>query len=90
MYKKIIISGKVQNVGFREFLRREASKIGGLVGYVKNLKDGRVEVLVSGEPAKLKEFEKICRKGPLLASIKEISIDDVEYDEEYDSFVIRY
>ena len=48
-YKKILILGRVQGVGFRDFLRREVSLIGGLVGYAKNLKDGNVEIVVSGE-----------------------------------------
>jgi acylphosphatase len=88
-YKKIVITGRVQGVGFREFLRREVAAIGGLVGYAKNLKDGNLEVIVSGEDEKIKKLAERCKKGPLLASIKNVSVEDFELDDEFDSFIIR-
>lgn len=89
-YKKITVAGKVQNVGFREFLRKEASRLGGILGYAKNLKNGNLEILVSGEEEKIRQFEKICRKGPLLASIREVNVEEVDSDDEFDAFVIKY
>lgn len=88
-YKRILVIGKVQGVGFRDFLRREVSVIGGLVGYAKNLKDGNVEVVVSGEEEKIKKLAEKCKKGPLLSAVKDVSISDLELDDDYDSFVIR-
>ena len=89
-YKKFIITGKVQNVGFREFLRKEASRLGGIAGYAKNLKNGNLEVLVAGDAEKIKTFEKACGRGPLLAQIKEVAAEEVDSDEEFDNFVIKY
>ena len=89
-YKKITVSGKVQGVGFREFLRKEASKIGSIIGYAKNLKNGSLEIIFAGEPEKTRQFEKKCRSGPLLASIKEVSEEEVDSEDEFDCFVIRY
>ena len=88
-YKKILITGRVQGVGFREFLRREVAAIGGLFGYAKNLRDGNLEVVVLGEDEKIKKLAERCKKGPLLASIKNVSVEDVELDDEFDSFIIR-
>jgi acylphosphatase len=88
-YKHIIISGRVQGVGFREFLRRETSMIGGLSGYAKNLKDGNLEIFVKGDEEKIKKLIEKCKKGPLLSSIKDIKIEDVELEDDYDSFILR-
>jgi len=88
-YKRIIISGRVQGVGFREFLIKEASIIGGLVGYAKNLKNGNIEVIVSGTDDKIKKFVERCKRGPLLAAVKSVDVEDVDIDETYDSFFVR-
>ncbi|MBE0398960.1 ATP-grasp fold amidoligase family protein [Halomonas sp. AOP12-C2-37] len=55
MTKKIFVSGKVQGVGFRKYLKSEASKLN-VSGWVRNLDDGRVEVLVSGNEESLASF----------------------------------
>jgi len=88
-YKQILITGKVQEVGFREFLIKESSIIGGLAGYAKNLKDGSIEVVASGADEKIKKLIERCKKGPFLASVKSVDVQDVEMDENYDSFVVR-
>ncbi len=88
-YKRILVSGRVQGVGFREFLRREVAAIGGLVGYAKNLRNGNLEVVVSGDEEKINKLAEKCKKGPLLAAIKGVSVEDVELDDEFDSFIIR-
>ncbi len=87
--KEILISGKVQGVGFREFIRREVGKIGGLVGYAKNLKNGDLKLLISGEEEKIKKLVEQCKKGPLLAYVKDISINDTETEEEFNSFFVK-
>jgi len=89
-YKKIIVSGNVQGVGFREFLRKEASRLGGLRGYAKNLKSGDLEIMLAGDNEKVNLFMKICRRGPLLASVKEVHEEEVDSEDDFDSFVIKY
>ena len=88
-YKKIIISGKVQGVGFREFLRREIIGMGNLVGYVKNLNSGDVVIVINGDETKIKKIADKCKNGPLLASVKNVSIQDIELEEEFESFIIK-
>ncbi|MGE4105784.1 MAG: acylphosphatase [Bacteriovoracia bacterium] len=61
---QIYISGRVQGVGFRAFTRRQAERYPSLRGYVRNLSDGRVEVLVSGLAADLEALVRACRQGP--------------------------
>ena len=88
-YKQIIISGRVQGVGFREFLRREVSALGGLVGYAKNLRDGNIEIVVSGDEEKIKKLVEKCKKGPLLAAVNDVRVQEIDMDDEYDSFIVR-
>jgi len=87
--KEITISGKVQGVGFREFIRREVGKLGGLAGYAKNLKSGDVKVVISGEDKKIKTLVEKCKKGPLLAYVKNISVENIETEEDFDSFFVK-
>ena len=70
---KITIIGKVQNVGFRNFAKRKADEYK-IKGYVKNSIDGNVEIIAAGDEFKLEKFIRECRRGPLLASIKEVNV----------------
>jgi acylphosphatase len=61
--RRLLISGRVQGVGFRDFVRRTATALG-LSGWVRNLRDGRVEALVEGEEASVATLLERCRCGP--------------------------
>lgn len=89
MIKHVIISGRVQGVGFRHFTNRNAKALG-LKGWVRNLPDGKVEAIFEGEePAVLKMLE-LCKKGPVgsyVADLKEIPFKE---DAQFNSFVVKY
>jgi acylphosphatase len=73
-----IVSGKVQAVGFREFVRHEAATRG-LTGYVRNGDDGRtVEVVAEGDDRPLEELLARLREGPRFARVDNV---DVTYSE---------
>jgi acylphosphatase len=61
--KRFIVSGRVQGVGFRYFVVREAEALG-LAGWVRNLPDGRVEVLASGDGGPVDTLEGRLWQGP--------------------------
>ena len=61
--KLFIVSGRVQGVGFRWFVVREAKALG-LAGWVRNLPDGRVEALASGESGPVDTLEGRLWQGP--------------------------
>ena len=63
MVLHFLIQGRVQGVGFRWFVQREAAELG-LHGWVRNTEDGDVEVLASGEPADLDELRSSLKRGP--------------------------
>ena len=76
MYRHYLVSGRVQGVGFRAFTARKGDAIG-LKGRVRNLRDGRVEIVASGAPEKIREFEAAIAKGPMLAKVEDLEIADI-------------
>ena len=70
----LFISGIVQGVGYRYFAIRKASNYG-LKGFVKNLIDGRVEVVAEGERGLIEEFIKDLRHGPISAHVTDVRIE---------------
>jgi acylphosphatase len=83
------ISGRVQGVFFRWSTKKLAKKIE-INGYVKNLQDGRVEVVAEGEEEKLKELIKFLQKGPKHARVHEVDVSWENYKDEYSSFQIAH
>ena len=75
--KRLLISGRVQGVGYREWMVAAARALG-VSGWVRNLADGRVEALVAGDAAAVEELLRLCRRGPRQA---EVSAIDEEFAE---------
>ena len=84
----LIVSGRVQGVGFRWFTEREAVKRD-IRGFVRNLEDGRVEILAQAEPAKLEEFCERIRRGPSGSRVDLVETNTVAVDPGLSSFRIR-
>jgi acylphosphatase len=74
--RRLVMSGVVQGVGFRFFLAQEARKAG-LVGYVRNLDDGRVEAVLQGPRPAVAKIEAWCHHGPELARVQSVETTDV-------------
>lgn len=85
----IIISGLVQGVCYRWFAQKEAGILG-LTGYVKNLYDGRVEVVVEGEVGLIEEYLRELKTGPINADVRNINVEWQDYIGEFSGFSIRY
>jgi acylphosphatase len=75
--RRVIVSGRVQGVGFRISCYRRATRLG-LAGTVRNLPDGRVEVVAEGEREAVNELVAWCRRGPPAAWVAEASVTDEE------------
>lgn len=69
--KRLVIGGKVQGVGFRFWLRAEASRLG-VAGWVRNRKNGAVEALLYGPIDAVEELARLCRRGPRGAEVSSI------------------
>lgn len=83
------VSGRVQGVFYRASLVDEAMRLG-LRGYVRNLRDGRVEYLVVGDEAAVAKLIHWSRKGPALAKVTDLVTEDYEGEETYSDFRISY
>jgi acylphosphatase len=86
--RKFVISGKVQGVGYRYFTARVAREFG-LAGWVRNLPDGRVEALATGQLARLKRFAAELRIGPPRAEVASVDVEDTATDAKLEGFHIR-
>lgn len=67
--RRWIVRGRVQGVGFRWFVGREAQRLG-LVGFVRNLPDGTVEVVSEGADESLDALERVLERGPAMARVE--------------------
>lgn len=74
---RLFISGFVQGVNFRYFVKREADK-SGIRGWVRNLRDGRVEVVLQGRNDVIEDMIKLYRKGPLLSEVSDVEVIEEE------------
>ena len=84
---RIAITGRVQGVAFRDWMRTEAQALG-LGGWVRNRHDGSVEAVISGEPGRVADLLARCRQGPPAARVEEIVVLS-EDDASCTGFAIR-
>lgn len=84
---KILISGRVQGVYFRLFTQNKAKHFA-VKGTVRNLPDGRVEIIAEAEHLIIEKFIQWCHKGPVTARVDHVDIVDLEPDEALTSFDI--
>ena len=73
---RMIISGRVQGVGFRYFTQREGERFG-LVRWVKNLSNGDVEAEAEGDEAQVDAFVEAIRRGPPASRILNFQINEI-------------
>lgn len=81
------VSGRVQGVGFRWFTRKAAQELG-LLGQVRNLSDGRVEVEVAGTAEGLTAFRARLRQGPPGSRVNDLVEQEISPVPDWDGFVI--
>ncbi|PWT75434.1 MAG: acylphosphatase [Bacteroidetes bacterium] len=77
----LTISGKVQGVFFRASAKEKADALG-INGWVKNTREGNVEILAGGNEDKMKQFIQWCHQGPRGAFVQKVTVKEVE---EWDS-----
>ncbi|WP_019504146.1 acylphosphatase [Pleurocapsa sp. PCC 7319] len=86
---KAIVSGKVQGVGFRMYTRAQARQLG-LYGYVRNLRNGDVEIVAAGEAERLDTLVEWAKSGAPSAVVSNLQLEVMNYsDGEFRDFEIR-
>lgn len=87
--RRFYITGDVQGVGYRFFAQRAAARHQ-IVGYVKNLSDGRVEALAEGPPAEVEAFKHDLATGPRFGRVDYVEELNLDPSGTYSSFRIEH
>lgn len=83
-----MVSGFVQGIGFRHATRQKAWELG-IFGWVKNLPDGRVEIIAEGSRERLEGLVNWANRGPLLAEVSHVGVEWLSATGEFNSFEIK-
>lgn len=84
----VFVSGMVQGVNFRAHTQRKADALG-LMGFVRNLADGRVEAVFEGPEAELKGMVAWCQRGPNTAHVDHVEVAWGNCQSEFQDFSVR-
>jgi len=76
MATRLLITGRVQRVGYRQWMCHEAQQLG-LTGWVRNLRDGSVEAVVDGAPLAVSRIIERARSGPPAARVSAVNTEEV-------------
>jgi acylphosphatase len=71
--RRVVVSGRVQGVGFR-YAVSERARTRGVAGWVRNLPSGQVEAVFEGEERAVEGMVDFCRRGPLGASVRDVQV----------------
>lgn len=71
MMQRVVVTGRVRQVGYRDFTIRKARELG-VTGWVRNRSDGSVEIMASGEENAVSALVDACREGPPLAQVDHV------------------
>ena len=85
----LFITGKVQGVFFRQAMKVSAKK-NHVSGWVKNLRDGRVEAIIEGEDLNVSNMVEWCHAGPANARVEDIDIRNEDYKGDFAKFEVMY
>jgi acylphosphatase len=90
LVRHVVVEGFVQGVGYRDFTRRAALRLG-VSGWVRNRSDGAVEALIYGAPAAVEALVAKMRGGPRFAEVENLSVlaQDETPSNDDGVFVIR-
>jgi acylphosphatase len=84
---QLIVSGRVQGVCFRASTQKQAEKLG-INGFVKNNSNGSVEIVACAEQDILNKLVEWCHKGPLIAKVTSVIVNDFTSVEKFTQFDI--
>jgi acylphosphatase len=85
----VIISGRVQGVFFRVETKRAADGFG-VLGWVRNLREGSVEAMLEGDQDRVDALLEWCKEGPPHAQVSDVKLDWQDYTGEFSGFDISY
>jgi acylphosphatase len=84
----VYIRGKVQGVWFRANTKEQAEKLN-VQGWVRNMRDGRVEALFEGDTESVNEMVEWCHHGPYMANVKDVRVQELNETVKCTDFKIK-
>ena len=85
----VVVEGRVQGVGYRDWVVRTAQR-SGLTGWVRNVRDGRVEILVSGDDEIVAKLIEGCHEGTPLARVDHVEAYAADGEKQHKGFTKRF
>ena len=85
---RLYISGTVQNVFLRAFVKENAEKYN-VKGFVRNLEDGRIEVFLEGDLEPVEKMIELCKKGPKFSQIRNVELKEEKLQDFKDFKVLH-
>ena len=85
---RLYITGTVQGVFFREFVKSDAEKHN-VKGFVRNLEDGRIEIFLEGDNTNVDKVVELCKQGPKHSQIKKVGIKEEKF-QDFKTFKILH
>jgi acylphosphatase len=85
---RLYISGTVQGIFFRRFVKDNADKLG-VYGYVHNLEDGRIEIFIEGNQENVDNMIAICKRGPAHSNFRKVEEKEEKF-QDFKEFKILY
>jgi acylphosphatase len=79
VFRRLVIRGRVQGVGYRAFVEDEAA-MRGVEGFVRNRRDGTVEAVIGGSPEAVAAMIDTCRRGPFSALVDDVEVIETAAD----------
>lgn len=89
VFVRAIVHGRVQGVFFRTFVEEHAQRLG-LVGYVRNLPSGAVEMMAEGEREQVNKLVERLKTGPPTAIVDRVEINWSDFTGDHSEFRVRY
>ncbi len=84
----LLIQGRVQGVGFRANARRRANRLN-VRGWIRNLRNGDVELLVEGPEVEVDRLIVWCHRGPTSAYVSKVRVEKTKATHEFDGFAVK-
>jgi acylphosphatase len=80
--RRYVVTGRVQGVGYRNFVEHTAGKLS-VDGYVRNRRDGSVEVFAMGTPEELQKLRNALEQGPMMAQVSRVAEEPSDVEARY-------
>lgn len=86
---RVVVTGKVQGVFFRDCTKTEADRLG-LVGWVRNKRDGSVEAEIEGEKSAVTRMVGWFSNGSPMSRVEDVNFEEIQVEKNERGFVVRY